>query len=375
MITGLVIKGYRCFEKFEISGLGRVTLLVGKNNSGKTCLLEAAELVASSGDDEYDMSRLWRPLSRRGEVFPESENGPKSGVEFELCHLFHGHQIKLGSALEVTAQRTDGRRSVKCEIVREETGAAPTTSSRKLDNGSESRLAAAAFVLRMTSKSPSGGGTISCQLTARGGLSSSSSIGYMGSVEDRERAQVVIITSTSLSIVEMQQYWSDVALNPEEELATHAVQILDPAIERIASVSSPGYRFLARGGMVLKRKLPEQRIPIGSMGEGIWRMLAIALSLVRARNGMLLVDDIDTGLHHTVMSDMWRMVFETARQLNVQVIATTQSSDCVRGLAEVCGQGGSGQVSLQRIEPGSAHAVSYTEKQIGVAAERNVEVR
>ena len=69
------------------------------------------------------------------------------------------------------------------------------------------------------------------------------------------------------------------------------------------------------------------RVPLRSMGEGMQRLLSLALHLVRAAHSYLLVDDIDTGLHHSVMKAMWRMVIETARRLDVQVLATTHSLD------------------------------------------------
>ncbi|HHC24806.1 MAG TPA: ATP-binding protein [Desulfobacterales bacterium] len=43
---------------------------------------------------------------------------------------------------------------------------------------------------------------------------------------------------------------------------------------------------------------------------------------------MLLIDEIDTGLHFTVMENMWRLITQTAKRLDVQVFATTHNSDC-----------------------------------------------
>ncbi len=72
----------------------------------------------------------------------------------------------------------------------------------------------------------------------------------------------------------------------------------------------------------------KSRIPIGSLGDGIWRMLGLILVLVRSQDGVVLIDEIDTGLHFTVLSNMWKLVYETAKRLNVQVFATTHSNDC-----------------------------------------------
>ncbi|WP_202222010.1 AAA family ATPase [Okeania sp. KiyG1] len=47
MLKSLTINNFRCFQSFELQNLGRVNLLVGMNNSGKTSILEAIQLLYS----------------------------------------------------------------------------------------------------------------------------------------------------------------------------------------------------------------------------------------------------------------------------------------------------------------------------------------
>jgi len=119
------------------------------------------------------------------------------------------------------------------------------------------------------------------------------------------------------------------------------------------------------------------RIPIGTLGEGIWRLLGIALALVRARGGTLLIDEIDTGLHYSIMSKMWRLVLETAQRLDVQVFATTHSRDCFESLASIARVDVSegSEVTIQRLETDRSRTVNFTEQEIVLAAERGIEVR
>jgi len=59
MLSSLQIQGYRVFEDFEMTGLQRINLLVGTNNSGKTSALEAIHILISRGDRRMpDTSRL-----------------------------------------------------------------------------------------------------------------------------------------------------------------------------------------------------------------------------------------------------------------------------------------------------------------------------
>ncbi len=119
------------------------------------------------------------------------------------------------------------------------------------------------------------------------------------------------------------------------------------------------------------------RIPIGSMGDGIWHILGLALNIVQSMDGILLVDEIDTGLHHTVMESVWKFICDATKRYNVQVFATTHSRDCYQSLAAICRDSVSdkSEVTIQRIERGRDCAVSYTEQEIIAAAKRDIEVR
>jgi predicted ATP-dependent endonuclease of OLD family len=106
-------------------------------------------------------------------------------------------------------------------------------------------------------------------------------------------------------------------------------------------------------------------------------MLALAVAVVQAKDSLLLVDEIDTGLHYTVMADMWKLINEAAELFNVQVFATTHSYDCVHSLAGICKEveDAKSEITIQRIEAGKGQAVPFTEAEILAAAERNIEMR
>jgi predicted ATPase len=170
------------------------------------------------------------------------------------------------------------------------------------------------------------------------------------------------------------ELWDEVVLEPEEEGVTEALRIIDPRIERIAFI---GDSPRASRNIFLKLADSEQRLPLGSMGDGLKRLLSLALHLFSARGGFLLVDEIDTGLHHTVMVNMWKLVIQTARRLDVQVLATSHSLDCVRALAWVREQNPdlASDVTLHRVEKGATTTVAFTSDELLVAAQNHLELR
>ena len=119
-----------------------------------------------------------------------------------------------------------------------------------------------------------------------------------------------------------------------------------------------------------------ERVPLKSLGEGMNRLLEIALALIECENGVLLVDEIENGLHYSVLLDVWRLIFKTAKDLNVQVFATTHSKDCIEAFAVAANESPEDGM-LVRLERRDDKIVAKTidEENLGLTVDYNVEVR
>lgn len=364
MISSIQIEGYRGFERFEMTHLGRLNLLVGTNNSGKTSVLEALQLLTSRGDP----IALWQLLWRRGERLHGGRNTRDMPPELDVCHLFTGHDQHVGSRFTLSAKNETPERSVTFSIVE--------LSAKERKEMGETGPITSRLVLQIKGHSSP---VSNLPLTRAGGISPSVLEQPTRSIRrrDSEAHPSQFITTESIDSEDLVSLWDKVALTPNEDLVLRALRFLDSDIERIAAQSSTQNYFGVRGGFIIKRQGNEQPIPIGSMGDGMWRMMAMAIAITQCKGGVLLVDEIDTGLHYTVMSDMWRLIFRAAKDLDVQVFATTHSFDCIHSLAAVCisDTDAKNAVTVQRIEPGKSRAVPYSESEIRVAAEKNIEVR
>ncbi|HEX6002029.1 MAG TPA: ATP-binding protein, partial [Hyphomicrobiaceae bacterium] len=326
-----MISGYRCFRYLEMGGLGQVNLLVGRNNSGKTSVLEALYLLASGGEP----TALWRIVNRRGERLDLDAISPNRTLEVELdiSHLFHGHDMRPTSKFTVQTKNSAHARSISYSIQE-----AAASDQMDFDRGELPLLPRSVLSLQGSPKPLIGRMTLS----ARGGLrlDGIDQRPRRGRAERRTSAQY--ITTESLSVDDLIVMWNDIVLTDSEERVLTALRFLEPKIERLAATAGPTTRYYSLGtrdGFKVKIRNVETPIPIGSLGDGMWRILALAISLIRAKDGVLLVDEIDTGLHYSVMTNMWDLVYHTAREFNVQVFATTHSYDCVQSLASVCGPG------------------------------------
>lgn len=366
MISSIQIHGYRGFEQFQMEDLERVNLVVGTNNSGKTSVLEALYLLTSRGAP----FALWQVLWRRGERLPE--RGPNA-PEMDVCHLFTGHEVHMGSKFTLTAKNQSPEKHVTFAIGEIGDEQSPKTTTVREGVPVASRLG---LHIKGTPTPP-----VSVIPLSRYGGVSAESLESPRRVRGRPLDDEIpsqFITTESLSGTELVGLWDKVALTSNEERVLRALQFLEPGIERIAAqAATQTYYGSQRGGFIIRLHGQERPVPIGSMGDGMWRMMAMAIAIAQCKGGVLLVDEIDTGLHYTVMEKMWRLIFGAAKDLDVQVFASTHSYDCIKSLADLCytETDARDNVTLQRIEVGNSKAVPFTDDEIEIAAEKNIEVR
>jgi len=132
------------------------------------------------------------------------------------------------------------------------------------------------------------------------------------------------------------EFWDAISLTDKEGLALDALRILLPDVVRLS------YKSDKQGERVpyIKLKNQDAPVPFYSLGEGVGRILTLILHLVNAKDGTLLIDEFENGLHYIIQEPLWRMIFQIAEQLNVQVFATTHSEDCLWAFSEVLKENG-----------------------------------
>lgn len=381
MLTTIELENYRGFKRYRLGELAQVNLLVGKNNCGKTSVLEAARLIASGGD----LGVFTGTARQRGEVVVAVGDRERYREEAYpvLSHFFHGHELHSGSFFSVGGREALGKITVRVtdlqDLYEQGQGDSLLVDDPDLlpegDAGTGIR-SSLAICFEGTSDS-AGDGPCAFQLTEEGAVPSLRNY----RAPRRERSEITparFITPDSLEPRSMSEMWNKIIVEGRESEVIEAMRILAPDLKNIFFLSGDSaYRFGGRGGVLAAFEGTPRRDPLGSHGDGMRRLLALSLSLIRSESGTLLVDEIDTGLHYSVMGDMWRLVTETARRSRVQVFATTHSSDCVRGLAWLCENHPelATHVSVQKIDCQLEEAVALHAEEIALAVNQGMEVR
>ena len=117
-------------------------------------------------------------------------------------------------------------------------------------------------------------------------------------------------------------------------------------------------------------------VPLRSFGDGLNRLFGIVLSLVNAKDGLLLVNEFENGMHHTVQLNVWRTVFSLAQKLDIQVFATSHSWDAIEAFQKAAA-GAPEQGVLVRLSRKGEEIIPtlFREDELAVATRDRIEVR
>ncbi len=325
MITNFKIENFRLFDNVEIHKLKRVNLVVGKNSSGKSALLEAFLLYFSKVSIDLLMERL----SSRQENWESQQNKySQQFVSSPIRHLFKNHvvpnfaeegfkfssnehSLHIRSAAYIREETEVGltRRILKADeiedydydfldkyLILEERGI-----SRILFSLDDDYLNIKRRSLRLKKFT-----SISCQFVSTSG-----------------------ITDAKASSL-----WDAISLTDLEKEVVKGIKLIEPdatGITFVENMDGP------RDGRIPLVKLSNmlEPVPLKSLGDGMTRIFQIILSLVSAKDGVLIVDEFENGLHWSVQDEAWNIIFKLASKLNVQVFCSTHSRDCIASFENV----------------------------------------
>jgi len=389
MFEHFILKNFRCFAGLHLKQLGRVNLIAGKNNTGKTALLEAIHLHNNPSNCQLPV--LINKL--RGIAEPEKAFSNMVGWLFYGRHPEVG--LELSSFDEKGINRTlsvyllDGTtaRERFPEAVKELMEAFPegqwhivlgglvmryeqTSEQSRFSWGAPNRIG-----VGMTWVSGRISWSIPSIFLASGMSSPEQEVKFFGEVEVAKRQEELL---PALRILEPRiQKLSLAPLVGDPSLyLSRPVSSLSP--QSSASSGSPTAAAPQSDEAVLHGDIGLPRlIPIPLMGEGIRRVLSIVLAIANAPGGIVLIDEVENGLHYSVMKDVWRAIAVAARQMDVQVFATTHSWECIQAAHRAFKEAGPYELRYHRLDrqDESISVKSFDERMLDAVENSDLEPR
>jgi len=328
MYTSLHIKGFRCFRDLKIDKLARINLIGGKNNTGKTALLEALHLACGDAREAV-------PL---------------------FCELYvaRGLGIDLAASLGPGVWFTDFGDGASADIA--------------LRSGDGKGHA-----LRLHNRQ--GAGRIDLLVDGKPGETVCLSGRTIPFSREPERLLGLCLMLPAREHPRrelMADLFSKLQEDRQEQFLIGVLTHVEPRLTDVTLLAPGGLPLLYAdiGG--------PRRVPLPLVGEGMNRAAFLAMALWNVRRGVLLVDEIENGLHHSVMAKVWAAIASAAKDLDVQVFATTHSYECVEAAVEGIGEGvGEEEFLYHRLDRVEDDIVcrTYAGSTLPTALEMSLEVR
>ena len=381
-LPDLSITGFRGIASLTIGKLGRVTLLTGKNSVGKTSVLDAVRVFAARG--EYGV--LSELLESRKELAIAINHEPNRQKRFlpDFAALFHGRNVSRNACISIGPNICEDQLRIEEEpLDDQQVSQLKQSLSGHFAHGYRQAFKVVfqgagqllpwflpiqgSAAARTVERHSAGAFLFSWDLLV--GAKWSSPIGCQP------------LGPGVLSNEEMVRFWNAIALTDDEDRAIRALRLIFGSdLERVAVIRNDepiDKKHVER--VVAKLRGQARPVPLQSLGDGALHLAGTALALANSRNGFLLIDEAENGIHHSVQREFWRMVLMTAHENNVQVLATTHSYDCVRGFAQAVDDCDGIEGALVRLEreDGGLRAVEYSVRNIRALAKQpvGVEVR
>jgi hypothetical protein len=360
MIEKLRIENFRCFKSVSIEKLRRVNIIVGKNASGKTVLLESIKLGLDGLPDKLPWLNQLRNMPMFLPQNPTQEQFQSPLVD--LFHLFES-QGEIVISIEDSQHRISKVRvhfdPSKATTIQPQVGfqlpqmvpSAPTTTiiplafDRSDFQGRKDTLLVTLNPQGLLFFQPG---------KPMGIVSGLISILYFGGPGEN---------ATILSQLDIEKRSEEV----KQAIRRHFPFISDVTSETPA----PGMGIVYADLPSLPRK-----IPLSLLSGGISRLFTMILCIIQYKGGAVLVDEIENGIYFEQYPMVWKTLVDLANHYDTQLFITTHSLECLRGSLDTI-KANEGDFLLLRIEKedGSSKITPIEAKFIEAAIEQGFDVR
>ncbi|MEG3837732.1 MULTISPECIES: AAA family ATPase [unclassified Microcoleus] len=291
MLKEIEIQNFRCFEQIKISGFERVNLIGGKNNAGKTALLEAIFLNFAPDVSSIVMLR---------ELRTESSAALDAMPDRAWNNLFYALK-KEDKTIVIQGKNDNSNDNIE-----------------RVEIQIEINLRDSDLIIK-TIKGEKKINELVESVTYRSSISNTNFLVYEIPIVPP------FIRIPGRKLIES---FDHARLDDKDSEVLKAFQIIDPTIESVESFS------IGEPTLYLRRK-GEKRLPLSLFGDAMNRVAYIILKLVNNKHKILLIDEIENGIHYTNQRNFWRILFRLAVELDTQIFATTHSLEMLQAFADV----------------------------------------
>jgi hypothetical protein len=354
MWESLRINNFRGIKDLSLEPLRGVNLLVGPNNIGKTSVLEAAFLL--SGHSNPTLPLALSALRGRGQVRADPMD--------IWGWLLPGKNPNATSILET--KENGEKKSLRLRLTLPEVVSQPLESQEPISSLAAQGALPLVLQLEYTSGDDKSG------IKRMSGKLVKAGIEYTGG-ENRVKNTTYLLPSRFPTADEDAKLLDDLVRMKKKAVLIKWLQRLDP---RIADVAT---QKVTNASEIIVDIGFQEFMPIAFAGEGVARFLAVLLRASMLEQGLLLLDEVELGLHYSDFPTLWRTLFEVAEEgTGLQIIATSHSWESLRAAHESAQERSSYNLGVFRLEQTSAGevgCVALSEQDVEFGLRAGMEIR
>lgn len=306
MVDRIKIENFKCLKNFELDSVKRVNLIGGRNNSGKSTILEALFFFFDRlASDNALKHQAWRGIQNI-ELDPEKVWTPLF-YNFDMANdikiKFDKDTMKVSVDTKYTPKRINNEGSV---------------SLKEIGHVSNQKNLSLQIIVDRNNNE-----IFKSHLTLNS---------VMENIVEKNKSELIrasYISSKTFNLSELTSEFSKIDELGETQELVDALQCIDERLENL-SLNIIG----KTPGIYAKIKDIDRKIPAALMGDGINRLLSIIIKIRTCKNGMILIDEIENGFHYSSMTEIWKVISNLSTKYNCQVFATTHSYECVEKACE-----------------------------------------
>lgn len=362
------VRNFRGLRNLDIDLLERVNLIAGKNNVGKTALLEALFLHSGSNTPGLIVTvNDFRGLQNHNmrDAFRElfSAFNSEANIQLRASGAWgQNDRILRISLSELDQSQITFDNSALAELQR---------------MGIKRRISNERVVLEYTDESGNAFESDGWMIGAQMSDGSTRSMGIEGrqiEIENRSGAFYLPAVYRGNPPDDAERF-STLSVNRKHRKVESVMKRVEPRLQ--------GLSVITRGAVPMihaELEGQERLLPMSLLGDGMNRLLSLALMIGASTKGTLaLVDEIENGLHHSVMQSVWSGIAQFAREFDVQIFATTHSWECIRAAHKAFSEDELYDFRLHRLDrigdDDDIKAVTYDQETLEAALEMEFEVR
>lgn len=276
-IKTLNIENYKCFHNFEAKGFSRVNLISGRNNVGKTALLEAGVISLHHQSINHLMIALFSFYFKRYKL-------DLIDLKKDLNHIINDHLNNISPVSITSNNHKIDSKYLNNNLYYTKYNSTEMFSIKEIHE-----------ILNLVSND-------------------SPEVGYIGSIRDTQASLI-----TSLSKLQLQD---------KENYVFDLIRKFDPYVEEVKIIGGTSIKF-----KYTSLHKNSQYRDLQDFGDGLRHYLSILIALYNLENNHFFIDEIDSGIYYTALPDLWEHILTISKQQNTQIFATTHSLECIQAYA------------------------------------------